>query len=157
GSDALGSIDPLALDPGASIEIIHAEVIGAPAAIFPASDGCLWWVNSGPRTIARLDPRADDPASTAEEIAGPPLIDEARAWAAGSHGRVWLTVRGTDTLVRFDPDVPDPGSSATVVSSTLIASPDGVWHGDDGGIWFANTGTSSIGRLEPDATDPASA
>ena len=41
------------------------------------------------------------------------------------------------------------------LKSPAIASPDGVWRGDDGGIWFANTGANSIGRIDPNADDSA--
>jgi hypothetical protein len=90
-------------------------------------------VNSGTETIARLDPCARDPAATIEEIAGPPRIVEARAWAADARGGIWLTVRGSDTLVHIDRLALDPGSTLAVIGSPLVKAPDGVWLGEDGG------------------------
>lgn len=108
GADALGSLDPAAPDPSATIRLCtHPDLLG-PVAIKSAPSGLLWCTLRGADAIASVDPLAPDPAASVRLVRAGTIADPSALFIDGL-GAVWWVNAATATLGRLDPAAPGPG------------------------------------------------
>ncbi|KRE29179.1 hypothetical protein ASG82_26460 [Mycobacterium sp. Soil538] len=136
GIDAIGSLDPRAADPPASLRIVTDPQIASPAALFVTRDGKVWWVNSAAGTLGTLDV-ATGTVTTIDALPALP-----RAWAQTPDGLLWLTTREPAGLLCFDPR--DPAATLRHATEDRLREPDGVCSGVDGRVWFVDSAANTV-------------
>jgi virginiamycin B lyase len=96
----------------------------------------------------RVDPRADDPASTALVVKSPLVARPDGVWH-GADGGIWFANPGAGSIGRLDPDANDPAATVRTFGGEDAAPQDpfDVKEGPDGWLWFTDKAGNALGRI----------
>jgi streptogramin lyase len=164
----LGSIDPAAADPLASVEHYSDAGIRSAIDIVAGPDDLMWFTDVTTGQFGSIDPAAGDPESTITLHADPanvpshpcsddpcPTIDYASSFLiAGPDDRMWFTANDF-RLHSFDPSNPEATFTEHLEDVTafgdLVVAPDGaLWFGSGDAMARYDATTDQVVRY-PDA------
>ena len=150
GSSRIGCMTTNGSAPnGTAAKHLDLPLGSSPRSISVGPDGKLWFTESGTYTIARLEPRCDNPAAGALDRWNSPTT-QGGPWdiAAGANGDLWFTEQTGNKLARIT--VQGGMTSFPLPSGS---NPTGVAAFADGSVWFSATPLNTVGRWKDGALE----
>ncbi len=145
GGNRIGSIDPSAPNPGATIQEYNLAAGAGPFGITVGPDGLIWFTEELGNAIGHLDPSAANVQASLVEIPLPAGQSNPTGIVTGPDGKLWFTLQNSARIGTITTagaiggfDLPQPGPT----------EPTGITAGPDGALWYALSGQpAAIGRI----------
>jgi virginiamycin B lyase len=144
GGNRIGSIDPSAPNPGATIQEYNLAGGAGPFGITVGPDGLIWFTEQSAQAIGHLDPTAANVQASLVEVALPAGQSNPSGIVPGPDGKLWFTLLNSARIGTITTggvvdgfDLPQPGP----------VEPNGITAGPDGALWFVLAQPAAIGRI----------